>query len=400
MPFHTASDKEIKDGKITDVYFERGKNILEGKGIKKNVVAEIRAAVLPDDWSWAVLGGVEEAVRLFEGLPVNCRSLPEGTVFEEEVPVFWIEGEYTSWAVYETAVLGFLCQASGIVTKAARCKIAAEERQIYSFGARRMHPAIAPMIERAAYIGGVDGVATTAAAKLIGEMPIGTMSHSIILVFGNETEAFKAFNEVIEPSVKRVALVDTFNDEKFASISAAEALGKDLYAVRLDTPSSRRGDFYKILQEVRWELDTRGYSHVKIFISGGLDEYEIEELNDYADAYGVGTAISAADVVDFSLDIVEVEGKPFAKRGKMSGSKEVYRCDACFEMTVLPIKEDPGVCSCKEGIFEKTSKEVVKQGKVLELPPAKVIREYTMSQFEYLDIDEDLELEIEEFDEE
>jgi nicotinate phosphoribosyltransferase len=29
--------------------------------------------------------------------------------------------------------------------------------------------------------------------------------------------------------------------------------------------------------------------------------------------------------VDFALDIVEVDGEPAAKRGKLSGAKEVYR---------------------------------------------------------------------------
>ena len=37
---------------------------------------------------------------------------------------------------------------SGIATKAARCKRAAGDRQVISFGARRLHPALAPMIER------------------------------------------------------------------------------------------------------------------------------------------------------------------------------------------------------------------------------------------------------------
>ena len=105
----------------------------------------------------------------------------------------------------------------------------------------------------------------------------------------------------------------------------AEALGKDLYAVRLDTPSSRRGDFYRILEEVRWELDLRGFEHVKILASGGIDEYEILQLNPLVDAYGVGTSIANAPVLNFALDIMEIEGRPMAKRGKRSGAKHVLR---------------------------------------------------------------------------
>lgn len=69
---------------------------------------------------------------------------------------------------------------------------------------------------------------------------------------------------------------------------AAETLGERLNAVRLDTPSSRRGNFKRIVEEVRWELDLRGYEHVKIFLSGGLDEESLKELADVADAFGVG----------------------------------------------------------------------------------------------------------------
>src|SRR2546428_7602788 len=80
-----------------------------------------------------------------------------GIICEPYQPVLRIEGTYVEWAQYETALLGLLCQASGIATKAARCKKAAGERQVISFGARRMHPTIAPMIERNAFIGGCGG---------------------------------------------------------------------------------------------------------------------------------------------------------------------------------------------------------------------------------------------------
>ena len=155
---------------------------------------------------------------------------------------------------------------------------------------------------------------------------MGTIPHALVLMVGDTVEALRAFHEAIDPKVRRVALIDTLQDEKFEAIRVAEALGKDLYAVRLDTPSSRRGDFYRILEEVRWELDYRGFDHVKLIVSGGIDEYEMLKLNPLVDAYGVGTSIANAPVLSFALDIMEIEGKPMAKRGKRSGSKQVYRC--------------------------------------------------------------------------
>jgi len=340
---HVASPEEIRDGRVTDVYFRRGEAVLKGEGENPQVVAEIRASTLPVDWGWGVFAGLEEALWLLEGRGVEVHALPEGSVFFPEEPVMVVSGPYLDFGALETALLGLLCQASGVATSAARCKLAAAGRPVYSFGARRMHPAIAPMIERAAFIGGCDGVAVVKSAELVGEEPVGTMAHSLILLLGEE-RAWRAFDRVIDPKVPRVALVDTFRDEKFAAVSAALAMGRSLDAVRLDTPASRRGDFVALLREVRWELDERGFGVVKIFVSGGIDEGKIVALNRYADAYGVGTAISNAPVVDFALDIVEVDGEPRAKRGKLSGRKHLWGCPECGNRGIASARAKLGHC--------------------------------------------------------
>lgn len=380
---HTATFDDIKAGRITDVYFERTIRILKAKGIDKWVKAEFIAKNFPEDWDWGVFAGLEECSNLLEGMEINVRAMPEGTIFKAYQPVLEIEGMYTNFGLYETAILGFLCQASGIATKAARCKKAAGDRGVISFGARRMHPAIAPMVERSAYIGGCDGVAVVMSGELIGEDPMGTMPHALIILMGNSVEATKAFHEVIEPHVKRVALVDTFGDEKFETLSVAEAMEGKLYGVRLDTPSSRRGNFLRILQEVRWELDIRGYEDVKLFVSGGLDEDKILELNPVVDAYGVGTSISSAKVIDFAMDIIEVEGKPLAKRGKMSGSKRVLRCDHCYQYKMIPLKMSEGRCDCGEKLNDILV-PFVENGKIIgERPSAQEIREYVLKQLKH-----------------
>jgi nicotinate phosphoribosyltransferase len=306
-------------------------------------------------------------------------------VFAAYQPVLAIEGSYVEWAHYETALLGLLCQASGVATKAARCRKAAGDRQVISFGARRMHPALAPMIERNAFIGGCDGVAVTKSAELIDADPMGTIPHSLILMAGDTVEALRAFHEVIDRKVRRVALIDTLQDEKFEAVRVAEALGEDLYAVRLDTPSSRRGDFYRILEEVRWELDLRGYRHVKLVASGGLDEYEILRLNPVADAYGVGTSLAGAPVLNFALDIVEIEGRAMAKRGKWSGAKAVYRRPRSLETRVVPAgQEPPG----GDGAWDSLLKPLTRAGHVArDLPPPRTIREHVLDQLRWVSLD-------------
>jgi nicotinate phosphoribosyltransferase len=240
-----------------------------------------------------------------------------------------------------------------------------------------MHPVLAPMIERNAFIGGCDGVAVTRSAELIDADPMGTIPHSLVLMVGDTVEALKAFHEVIEPKVRRVALIDTLLDEKFEALRVAEALGKDLYAVRLDTPSSRRGDLYRILEEVRWELNLRGFDHVKLVASGGVDEYEILRLNPVADAYGVGTSIANAPVLNFALDIMEIEGKPAAKRGKWSGAKQVLRKRGTLETVVLPAAA-PAPAG---GPWDSVLKPLVQQGRVVrDLPPPRTIRDFVLDQ--------------------
>ena len=373
--FHSADAKEIKSGKVTDAYFPRTLEVLKAHHIDKLVKAEFAAKSLPHSWPWGILAGIEECAELLTGLKVSVRSMKEGALFKPYQPVMEIEGPYSSFGRYETALLGFLCQATGVATKAARCKKAAGDRLVISFGGRRVHPAVAPVVERSAFIGGFDGVAILKSAEIIGSEAIGTMPHALIILAGDTVDATRAFNTVLGSTIKTIALIDTFHDEKFEAIRVAESLGKKLYGVRLDTPASRRGDFLRILEEVRWELDMRGYKHVKLFVSGGLDEEDITTLNPLVDGYGFGTSVSSARVVDFSMDIVEVAGKPIAKRGKASGSKRVLRCRRCNGDRVVPSTEKPKRCVCG-GTYDDLLSPLIDKGKLkVKLPSPQKIRD-------------------------
>src|SRR4030066_2096059 len=186
--FHIADPEEIKAGQLTDVYFVRTMQVLKAKKIDKRVKAEFIAKRFPEDYGWGVFAGIEEAAYLLKDLKVSVRSMKEGTIFRAFEPVMEIEGMYTDFGLYETSLLGLICQASGVATKAARCKKAAGERGVISFGARRIHPVIAPMVERSAFIGGCDGVSGVKNAEVIGEEPSGTMPHALILMNGETGE--------------------------------------------------------------------------------------------------------------------------------------------------------------------------------------------------------------------
>src|SRR5437667_3574972 len=341
--FYVATPEEIRSGQTSDIYFFRTLEVLKkARKDATKVLMEATVQSLPEEWPWAVLSGLEEVVNLLRGKAVDLWALPEGTLFTAKtprgvpVPTLTIEGPYAEFAVYETPVLGFLCESSGIATKAARVRAAAGDRRVISFGIRRMHPALAPLIERCVYLGGLDAVTTPLGAAMLGKEPVGTMPHALTIVMGGPEEAFRALQKHLEARVPRIALVDTYYDEKTESILAAEEI-TNLEGVRLDTPASRRGDFASIVREIRWELDLRGHKEVKIYVSGGLDEFSIPALAAAgADGFGVGTSLSNAPTVDFAMDIVEREGKPAAKRGKFGGRKDLQRCpkDGTYEIGV------------------------------------------------------------------
>ncbi len=326
--FDTVSDETIRSGECTDIYFERTEETLKAEGINPEVVMEVTASSLPDAWS--VFCGLADVIALFEGLPVTIDAMPEGSVFYRNDPVLRISGKYRDFCRYETAVLGFLCHASGVASAAAHIKIAAQRRPVYSFGSRRQHPAIARMLERAAWIGGVDGVSNTCAPE--GIPVVGTMPHAFVMCYDKPEDAWRSFDKHAPKEVPRIMLSDTYCDEKAESLRAAEC---GATAVRLDTPRSRRGNMRAIIEEVRWELDTHGYSDVKIFLSGGVTREEIIAYRDIVDAFGVGGAIANAPVIDFALDIIEIQGEAKAKRGKRSGKKQVYEMPS-GEHRVLP----------------------------------------------------------------
>ncbi|NIM44791.1 MAG: nicotinate phosphoribosyltransferase, partial [Nitrososphaeria archaeon] len=54
-------------------------------------------------------------------------------------------------------------------------------------------PSISPMLDRAAYIGGFDGVSSLKGAEVIGAKPTGTMPHALIIAMGDQVKAWKAF---------------------------------------------------------------------------------------------------------------------------------------------------------------------------------------------------------------
>ncbi len=311
----SATHEEIAAGLTTDIYFVKTREILDRMGRANTLVtAEIFAR------SGGVFAGVEEVRRLLAEVPVEVWSLPEGEEFSAKEVVMRIRGPYGAFGVYETAILGILASSSAWATRAREAKRAAGDKPAICFGARHVHPAVAPVMERAAIVGGADGASCILGAKLAGMEPMGTVPHALFLIVGDTVEAAVGYDTYMPPSSPRSMLVDTFKDEVEESLRLAQAMGTKLESVRLDTPGERGGVTPGLVAELRAKLDLAGYSHVRIFVSGGLDPERIRILSEAgADAFGVGSYISSAPPIDMTMDLKEVDGKPMAKRGRIPG---------------------------------------------------------------------------------
>ncbi|HKT22110.1 MAG TPA: nicotinate phosphoribosyltransferase [Nitrososphaerales archaeon] len=350
--FWLANEQEIRRGDTTDVYFRHTEKVLRKGGYNPKVVMEVYARDVPYPQSWGLLTGVYEAAKLLEGIPVDVWAMDEGSVFLADgttamyEPLLTIEGRYLDFLWYETAMLGLLGSSTSISTRAARFRQAAGDRTLLSFGTRRVHPALSALVERACYVAGFDGVSNVLGAKLLNIVAAGTMPHALIQIVGDPEKAWKLFDKEAPRDAARIALVDTFWDEKTEAVRAYETLGKRLWGIRLDTPASRRGNFRQIVEEVRWELNIRGGKNVKIIASGRLDEEAVMGLRDVVDGFGVGTAVAYPPVIDLSAKIVEVSGRGGmefrAKRGGLGGRKQVYRSRGYRDVVALEGRAHPG----------------------------------------------------------
>ncbi len=385
---YVASYDEIVNGDATDIYFKRTQEVLRyAKLTDVKVRMEVHLYGDPPEGDWAVYAGLEEALAILKDKPFTVYSVPEGTIFRKRTPLMMIEAPYEAFAPYEAPVLGVLRFESSIATKAARIRVAAGDKLFLFFGLRATHPAVFPAADRAAYIGGADSVSGVLSEKYLGLKPQGTMPHALMITVGDEKKAWQLFADLYAGKINVVILADTFNDERNEALTAAELLKEKLWGVRFDTPSSRRGNMHDIIEEVKWTLRLHGYNNVKVIVSGGLDEEEIEELRDVADGFGVGTSVAMPRSVDLSMDIVEVNRgsgwEPISKRGKMPGAKMVYSCGA-LNHQVVPWDERPQPCSNGSEPTPLLVKYLDNGKLVRELPGLDDVRSYVLSQLKEL----------------
>ena len=342
----------LRDGWYTDAYFNHARATLEGEGLHPPVLMQVFQR------HDAVLGGIDEALavlRLCAGSRradgswepgwerLEVKALEEGDRIEPQETVLTIEGDYGLFAHLETAYLGALARRTLVMRNTAEVVAAAAGKPVLYFAARHDHWLLQPGDGYAAHVTGAAGVTTDAQGSLWGGRGLGTVPHALIAALGGDTvAAARAFARRFAGSLDISVLVDFDNDSVATSVAVAEALGDDLWGVRLDTSQAvvdraladepgprekRTGVTPELVRRVRAALDDAGHDRVRIVVSGGFDAERIrafEREGAPVDAYGVGSALRRGEN-DFTADVVRVDGRPCAKAGRDERPNERLR---------------------------------------------------------------------------
>ncbi len=350
-------DSRLKEGYYSDMYFNRTKEVLE----KDNYHPIVRMQIFQK--KDAVLCGVDESIvnmKVALGddfYKLNIKALPDGSLVKPYETVMLIEDDYSLFPHVETFVLGALARRTKVATnvyntlKAANVK---KDKFVMFFPARfdtyqnQAGDGYAYNVALQALNLNVlgNGVSTVAQGDWWGSKALGTMPHALIAAYNGDTVlAALKFSEYIDPSVKRIILVDYDNDCVKTTLDVADAMLSKylstnderykLFAVRLDTSESMvdksvfesLGQFkptgvnetlvwnvYNALKEKasvfpEGSLERKFYDDIGIVVSGGFTPEKIlrfEENNVPVIGYGVGSSLFKGSY-DFTADIVSIK---------------------------------------------------------------------------------------------
>ena len=226
-------------------------------------------------------------------------AVPEGTVVFPHEPLMRVSAPIIEAQLIETALLNIINHQSLIATKAARVVHAAKGNPVMEFGLRRAQgPDAGVLGARAAVIGGCIGTSNVLTAQLFDVAPKGTHSHSWVMSFDSELEAFRAYADLYPDMC--ILLVDTYDTLRSGVPNAIrvfqemrdKGIKSKMYGIRLDS-----GDLAYLSIEAYKMLEAAGFGDAVISASSDLDEHLIRDLRHQGatiNLWGVGTKLITA----------------------------------------------------------------------------------------------------------
>ena len=254
-------------------------------------------------------------------------AMKEGTFFFPNEPVIRVEGPMIQAQLAETYLLNVINFQTIVASKASRIKNLAPNKILLEFGTRRSHSPLAGVYAaRASYIAGFNGTSNVIADIELGINSSGTMAHSFVQRFDEESESFDHYYKIFGEN--SILLIDTYDTEKGAEIACKYK--NNIMGVRIDS-----GDLIEHANKVRKILDQNGCEDVIIVASSDLNEYKIKEIIDKnipIDAFGIGTELATSrddPTIAAVYKLTVYKGKPRIKTSEdkltFPGKKQIYR---------------------------------------------------------------------------
>jgi nicotinate phosphoribosyltransferase len=254
----------------------------------------------------------------------------EGEIYFPYSPVLTVRATFGEAVLLETILLSICNWDSGVASSAARMVTAARGRPIIEMGTRRTHEDAAVDAARAAYIAGFGATSNMEAGFRYGIPVRGTAAHCFTLAHEDELAAFKA--QVATQGPGTTLLVDTYDVEQGIR-NAVAAAGPGLGGIRIDS-----GELLQLVPFARELLDELGATETRIILTGGLDEYAMDELSrGPVDGFGAGERLINHPSPGFVYKLVAIADsddpaapmRPVAKtstgKTNLGGQKWAYR---------------------------------------------------------------------------
>jgi nicotinate phosphoribosyltransferase len=351
-------DRDMHDEAVFELFVRRlpaERNFLMAAGLEQalDYLATLRFSAEDIESLAATRLFSSEFLRWLENLRFtgDVEAMREGTIFFADEPVLRVTAPLPQAQFVESRLINILHFQTLVASKAARCVLAAQGRQLVDFGMRRAHGSEAAVLAaRASFLAGFAGTSNVLAKQWF-DIPIaGTMAHSFVQAHDTEEEAFEHFAQSQTGPI--VLLVDTYDTE--TGVRRVIDLARRSPDTRIDAIRLDSGDLGALSMRARAILDEAGFEAIEIFASGSLDERRIEDLvarHAPIDGFGVGTSLDVSEdcpALDIVYKLQEYAGQPRRKRsaGKATwpGRKQIFRRSSdtgCMDGDTITLDSEP-----------------------------------------------------------
>lgn len=265
----------------------------------------------------------------------NVRAVREGTLVFAGEPILEIQAPLAQAQLIETFLLNQITLQTVLATKVSRLRHAAKDKILMDFALRRTQGIDAGMkLTKISKMMGLNGTSNVMAGINYNFGLSGTMAHSFVQSYKSEKDAFEAYVRAFGKDA--ILLVDTFDpitgiDQAIKTAKYFAQNGTFIRGIRIDS-----GDLVALSNYARQQFDKAGLNSLSIYVSGGLDEFSIDNLvrvqKAPIDGFGVGYSMGVsqdAPVIDTVYKLVSLDGKPVGKtspkKAVAPGEKQVWR---------------------------------------------------------------------------